>query len=341
LRFVTHDAARNNSLSLLLCCQQAKGGIYEWPYLSHRLDRRCHGDLVIPWIALSKQGDQIVATSTRTSAGADTAFDIQWGAIIAGALAASALAFVLHAFAGAIGISLSSTAPTWRDASFVLILVSGLYLILVALISYGFGAFVSARLRPASVGGADDIEFRDGMHGLIVWALATLLSGLLVIAVAQATPRLAAPSSGGPSTSVAGENIIAYDLDRLFRSERRPQSVGNMDYPRAEAARILLTVSSHRGLQPDDRTYLARLVSATTGLGQPEAERRVDSVVVQARENVSRARRSAVILGFMVGAAALVGAIAAWFAACAGGRQRDGREKLHPLWDWQRPVTRL
>jgi len=32
---------------------------------------------------------------------------------------------------------------------------------------------------------------------------------------------------------------------------------------------------------------------------------------------------------------------AAWFAACAGGRQRDGREDLHPLWDWRRPVTRL
>jgi hypothetical protein len=163
----------------------------------------------------------------------------------------------------------------------------------------------------------------------------------MALALVQATPRLAAPSADGASTSVAGENIIAYDLDRLFRSERRPQGLGNIDYPRAEAARILLTASGHRGLQPDERTYLARLVSAMTGLGQPDAERRVDSVVTLARENISRARRSAVILGFMVGAAALLGAIAAWFAACAGGRQRDGREKLHPLWDWQRPVTRL
>lgn len=281
-----------------------------------------------------------MAVSTRTTpVGTDTAFNIQWSAIFAGAVAASALAFILHAFAGAIGISLSSTAPTWRDASFALILLSGLYLILVALVSYGFGAFVAARLRAPLT--ADDIEFRDGMHGLIVWALATLLTGLLAIALVQGTPRLAAPSASAPSTSVAGENIIAYDLDRLFRSERRPQGVGNMDYSRAEAARILLTASSHTGLQPDDRTYLARLVTALTGLGQPEAERRVDGVVARAKENISRARRSAVILGFMVGTAALVGAIAAWFAACAGGRQRDGREDLHPLWDWRRPVTRL
>lgn len=282
-----------------------------------------------------------MATSTHTPAGTHTASDIQWSAIIAGAIAASALAFILHAFAGAIGISLSSAAPTWRDASFALILLSGLYLILVALVSYGFGAFISARLRAVSVGTADDIEFRDGMHGLIVWALATLLTGLLAIALVQAAPRLAAPSASGSSTSVAGENIIAYDLDRLFRSERRPQGVGNMDYPRAEAARILLTASSHRGLQPEDRTYLTRLTSAMTGLGQAEAERRVDAVVAQARENISRARHGGVILGFMVGAAALIGAVAAWFAACAGGRQRDGREQLHPLWDWRRPVRRL
>ena len=283
-----------------------------------------------------------MATNTRSApVGTDTAFGIQWSAIFAGAAAASALALILHTFAGAIGISLSSTAPTWRDASVALILLSGLYLILVALVSYGFGAFVAGRLRSPLVGAADDIEFHDGMHGLVVWALATLLTGVLAIALAQATPRLAAPSASGPSTSVAGENIIAYDIDRLFRTERRPQGVGNTDYPRAEAARILLTASSHRGLQPDDRTYLARLVSAITGLGQPEAERRVDDVVARAKENISRARHSAVILGFMVGAAGLIGAIAAWFAACAGGRQRDGREDLHALWDWRRPVTRL
>ena len=165
-----------------------------------------------------------MATSTRIApVGTERAFDIQWSAIFAGAVAASALAFILHAFAGAIGISLSSAAPTWRDASFALILLSGLYLILVALASYAFGAFVAARVRAPVVGTADDIEFRDGMHGLIVWALATLLTGLLAIALVQATPRLAVPSASGPSTSVAGENIIAYDLDRLFRSERRPQ----------------------------------------------------------------------------------------------------------------------
>jgi hypothetical protein len=112
-----------------------------------------------------------------------------------------------------------------------------------------------------------------------------------------------------------------------------------MNYPRAEAARILLIASSHRGMQPDDRTYLIRLLTAMTGVAPPDAERRVDDVTARAKENISRARRSAVILGFMVGAAALIGAVAAWYAACAGGRLRDGRDRLHPLWDWGQPMS--
>lgn len=286
-----------------------------------------------------------MATNARIAPVAgDTAFDIQWSAIIAGAVGASALAFVLHTFAGAIGVSVSSTAPTWRDASVALVLLSGLYLVLMALASYGFGAYIAARLRAPVAGATDDTEFRDGMHGLIVWALATLLTGLIALATIQAVPRLAAPSgaSNGPSTSVAGENLIAYDLDRLFRSDRRPQGLeGNMDYPRAEAARILLSASSHRGMQAEDRTYLVRLVTAITGLAPQDAERRVGDVIARASENISRARRTAVILGFMVGTAALIGAIAAWYAACAGGRLRDGREEFHPLWDWRQPVSRL
>jgi predicted transcriptional regulator len=267
----------------------------------------------------------------------DTSLNIQWSAIIAGAIGAAALAFVLHAFATAIGISLSSTAPTWRDASFALVFLSGLYLVLTALASYSFGAYIAARLRVPFTGAPADAEFRDGMQGLLVWALATLLTGFIAIATINAVPRSTAPTSA--STSVAGENVIAFDLDRLFRGARPP--AGNMDYARAEAARILLTTTSHSGMQADDRTYLVRLVMATTGLAQPDAERRVDDVAQRARDDLNRARRSAVILGFMVGAAALVGAIAAWYAACAAGRHRDGREALDPLWDWGRPVTRF
>jgi hypothetical protein len=264
---------------------------------------------------------------------------IQWGAIVAGGIAAAALALVLHSFALAIGLSVSSTAPTWRDASIALVLLSGLYLLLAAIVSYGFGAYLAGRLRRRlTTGTPEEIEFRDGTHGLLVWALATLLTGLMALAAVQSLGHAGASAAASPAVSVAGENIIAFDLDRLFRGDRRPE--GDINHARAEAARILLTASSHRGLQPDDRTYLVRLVAARTGLGQPEAERRVDDVIARAKENINRARRSAVILAFMIGASALLGAAAAWFAACVGGRYRDGHAETHALWHWGGPARR-
>jgi hypothetical protein len=267
------------------------------------------------------------ATTTVTSGG------VQWAPIVAGAIGAAALGFVLDSFAVSIGLSVSSTAPSWRDASFALVLLSGLYLVLAAVVAFGFGGYLSARLRPRNTAApAAEVEFRDGTHGLLAWALATLLVALIALAAASALSRLSAPSSNSTGASVGGEHLIAADLDRLFRSER--PTPGDINYARAEAGRILLTTASHRGLQSDDRAYLIRLVAARTGLSAPDAEKRVDEVVARASENIKRARRSAVVLAFMTGAAALAGAAMAWFAAVAGGEHRDGRSAPHFLFEW-------
>ncbi len=251
---------------------------------------------------------------------------VQWGPVIAGALAAAAVAFVLHSFAVGVGLAVSSTAPTWRDSAPALWFLSGVYLLLVAVAAYGLAGYVAARLRERVAASApDETEVRDGMHGLIAWAIATLLTGLMIAAAVPAVARLAAPSAGsaGPATSVAGESLLAYDLDRLFRAERRPGDV-DMNYARAEASRILLTSTGHDGVAADDRTYLARLTGEMTGLTPDAAARRVDQVIASARQDIRRARHASVIIAFFAGAAALVGAAVAWFAAGAGGRQRDG-----------------
>src|SRR3954467_1783737 len=103
-----------------------------------------------------------------------------WSPAAAGALIATALLAVLIAFGTAIGLGVASAAPTWRDASVALWLLSGLYLILVALISFGVGGYFAGRIRtglPAADSG--DIEHRDGLHGLTAWAIAVVLTVLL------------------------------------------------------------------------------------------------------------------------------------------------------------------
>ena len=258
---------------------------------------------------------------------------VQWGAAIAGALLATAVGFVLDTFGAAMGLAVSSTAPTWRDASATLQVASGLYLSLVAILSFAAGGYIAGRMRRPLPGNADEVEFRDGTLGLIAWAIAIILTAAITWAAAQSLTRLGAPSSA--SQSAAGENLIAFDLDRLFRAERRPQNT-DIRYARSEASRILLTSAGHTGVTPDDRNYLVTLTSAETGLARPDAERRVDSVISQARDDIRKARRAAMILAFAVAAAALLDAAIAWLASCAGGRHRDGTAPSM-TWGWWGP----
>jgi len=137
---------------------------------------------------------------------------------------------------------------------------------------------------------------------------------------------------------VAGENIIAFDLDRLFRGGSR-QAAAPTGYARSEAARILLTTSSHRGVLTGDRTYLVGLVEKVTGLSPADSQTRVNNVFSSAKENINRARNSAVVMAFMMAAAALLGAVAAWLTAGVGGRQKQG---IHAAWpEWRAPSIRF
>lgn len=267
---------------------------------------------------------------------------INWSAVFAGALCGTGLAFVLDAFGAAIGLAVSSTAPTWRDASFALAFLSGIYLILTAIVSYGCGAYLAARLGERFANTADERETQDGALGLVVWGLMTLVTALMLAAGTAGISHLSAPSGGtsGAATSVAGENIIAFDLDKLFRSSGRSNAIPNL-YVRSEAARILLTTSSHRGLLPDDRSYLVALVERVTGLPPSEAQARVNAVAENAKQDINRARNSGVIIAFMLAAAALLGALAAWVAAGFAGRQRDGLEAPWREVEWRAPSIRF
>jgi hypothetical protein len=252
---------------------------------------------------------------------------LQWTPVIAGALAAAALSLILVTFAAAVGLGVSSSAPTWRDASAALWLLSGLYLILQAIVSFAFGAYIAGRLRrPLVAGSSEEVETRDGIHGLAVWAVAVVLGAMVAALVGAAAATRPGPNV--PSASAA-EPVLSYELDRLFRSARRPPNI-DMRSDRAEAGRILLTSSGHSGVSADDRTYLIQLVGSTTGLSGPDAERRVDNAIANAKTALDRTRRSSIILAFSLATALLLGAVAAWAAACAGGRHRDGA----PLPEW-------
>lgn len=253
---------------------------------------------------------------------------LQWSPILLGAFAATALSFVLVTFAASVGLGVTSTAPTWRDASAALWILSGIYLILQAMLSFEFGGYVAGRIR-TSIGAAslEETEQADGMHGLAVWALAVVMGAVLATMLGAATLSRS-PAGAGTQTSAA-EPLLSYELDRLYRAGRRAPNI-DLGSERAEAGRILLTASGHEGMSTDDRSYLIQQVAAATGIAMPDSERRVDNVIANSKTAIARSRRSTIILAFSVATAILLGAVAAWAAACAGGRHRDGG----PLPEW-------
>ena len=264
---------------------------------------------------------------------AEPASRIRWPAIIAGAVAAAGVSFTLHAFATGIGLSVLSTAPTWRDSSSALWWLSGIYLLFTALYAFAVGGYIAGRMRTPLSANTAEVEGSDGMHGLITWGLAVVLTAILALGVAATAAPALSPSGGstGASQSVAGENIIASELDELFRSSH---PIADREYRRAEAARILLKASSHAGVPNTDRRYLYALVESAIGLRPDESMPRVDHAIAASKDELHKARVAAVLEAFFVGAALFVGAAVAWFAACEGGRDRESG--VFPVWSRRR-----
>jgi hypothetical protein len=73
-----------------------------------------------------------------------------------------------------------------------------------------------------------------------------------------------------------------------------------------------------------DRTYLAQMVAARTGLSQADADQRVTAVVTEAKAAADKARKGAMQLSFWLAASLLLGAFGASLAAVEGGQLRDG-----------------
>ena len=140
-----------------------------------------------------------------------------WTPIILGALMATALSTILLAFGATIGLGVASAAPTWRDASAALAILSGLYLIIQAALSFGVGGYIAGRTRSAPMASdVSETEHRDGLHGLAAWALAVVLGTLLTALVSSISLTRSNASLPATQTSAA-EPLLSYELDRLFR----------------------------------------------------------------------------------------------------------------------------
>lgn len=252
----------------------------------------------------------------------ESAFDaVSWPAIAAGAVVSAAFTlFLVHLVTGLGLVSVSPWSGSGASSS-TMSIAGGIALILTAVMASALAGYLAARLRTRWVGlHTNEVYFRDSAHGVVAWAFATVLTATVLATAAGGFATSAVQGASSNPALVTDRN--GYLVDTLFRSDR---PVSAADQPAAQAANGEATRILARGfdLSPGDRTRLAQLVSARTGLPQAEAEQRVNNAITQAKTTADEARKAAAKLAFWFAAALLAGAFSAGLAAVEGGRLRD------------------
>ncbi|MGE0659350.1 MAG: hypothetical protein AB7F36_08220 [Reyranellaceae bacterium] len=292
-------------------------------------------------------GAAVVVAESFDSGNAARSY-IDWPAIIAGAVFASAISFVLFAFGSAVGLGILSPYRGEGAPALTAVLLSAVWVIFVAVGSFMSGAYLTGRLRRRFYdANEDESTRRDGAHGLLVWALAVLI-GIVMAAGMTATLARSGAAAAGAAASAAGQADGDFDLvtDRLFRAApdaaaSTPASTTatgatetgpTRGETRGEVDRILSGGIVRGEISTEDRGYIARLVARETGLAPAEAEQRVnatlDSAIAEAKRIADIARKTGVMVAFLVAATLMVSAVGAYWAAARGGDHRDNNTDL-------------
>jgi hypothetical protein len=222
---------------------------------------------------------------------------------------------------------------------------AAIWLIVVQWLSSALGGYLTGRLRTKWVGTHNhEVFFRDTAHGFLSWALATVFVTVILASgaasmvsggaralsgVVSGAAQGAAAGGAGAAAQSGPSDPTGYLVDTLFRSDH-PDANANSADVKQEATRILATSLANGSMAPADKTYLAQLVAARTGVSQQDAEKRIDDMTAQAkaaeqkiRDAADAARKAAAKLAFYTFFALLIGAFIASVAGALGGHERD------------------
>lgn len=255
---------------------------------------------------------------------------VSWPAVFAGAFAAAALSLILLALGAGAGLSSLSPFSGAGVSTTAIGFGALIYLCITEIISSGVGGYLAGRLRTKWVDlHTDEVYFRDTAHGFLAWCVALVMSAAFLGAAAAGMVGASASSMNARAASNAGAADTAaleanrYYIDSLFRGSKVGNAAEETAY-KAEAAGVFAhTLANRAVLMPDDRNYVAGLVSAATGLNHNEAEARVTNVFERDQAATDQARKSAAHALYWLFVALLLGAFTASFAATMGGHRRD------------------
>lgn len=270
---------------------------------------------------------------------------VSWAAIFAGAVSAAAMTLIMLILGFGLGFSVISP---WQNEGVSLQAIGWstiIWLTLTQIVSAGLGGYIAGRLRSRWTDiNIDEIYFRDTAHGLVSWAVATLLVATLILssagAVISGSAKAGASLAGGAASAVpvigdAVSESSDYFTDVLLRTEPGAEIAQRADgNVRDEVSNIVVQSLRDGELDENDKQYIVGLVANYTDLNEEQAGQRVDEVISRAqqaaadaeqaaREAADNALESATFASLWLFIALLIGAYIASFMATIGGRQRD------------------
>jgi hypothetical protein len=274
----------------------------------------------------------IAETAVATDAGSLSAKSAaSWPSIIAGAFVAAATTVILVALGSGIGFASISPWPDRGASVTTFAVTTAIWLIVAQWVSAALGGYLAGRLRTRWMGThPHEVFFRDTAHGLITWAVATIL----VVAVGAGSFKSAVGTAGSEMSANsapanANSPVLAYEIDRLFRTSNFGGAALLAD-ARAETAHIAANAFASGGISSADRTYLVDQVSARSGASQADAQARVDNFVAavtqaqaKLKTEADSARKAAAEASIYLALSMLIGAFIASVSAALGGRIRD------------------
>jgi hypothetical protein len=176
------------------------------------------------------------AAYTATPTGVESRFSgVSWGAIVAGGVAAAAMAILLMTLGAGLGLISVSPWPNEGASAETVGIGVVVWSIIIEVAAFGLGGYIAGRLRTkwANLHG-DEVYFRDTAHGFVTWALGTLVFMCLLTSAAGQLARTGAEVGGamgsaaiagaGAATAAAGPQMMGprgnpadYYIDLLFR----------------------------------------------------------------------------------------------------------------------------
>jgi hypothetical protein len=181
-------------------------------------------------MTMPSTAETVIAAATPVAAEQHSYLD--WPAIFAGILLAAAIALLLLTFGSAIGLSFANfhggtnASPVWIG------IAAASWLLWVEVSAMMCGGYLAGRMRRRAHDATEhESDVRDGAHGLVVWAGASLIGAIIAVsgigatvgAVSNAagTATMAAATTAGPAAGAAAERSAldptAYFADALFR----------------------------------------------------------------------------------------------------------------------------